>query len=111
VARWFGMPLHMLMVSGATSNLGTGIAEQNKNLSQYVLVPWGKRLTARLSRLLRDAGTFVEFDFAGLEAGSAKDSSDLLLAQTNGGLRTPNEARRILNLPPIEGGDLLRVPS
>lgn len=110
IARWFGVPPFLLMQLDKQTSWGTGIAEQNKNLAQYVLSPWCKRIEERLSRLL-PSPRWVEFDFYGLIAGSAQEESALLLTEVNGGLRTLNEARRIKNLPPLDGGDLLRIPS
>lgn len=110
IARWFGVPPFMLMQLDKQTSWGTGIAEQNKNLAQYVLYPWCKRIEEQLSRLLPQP-RWCEFDFYALTAGSAKDEQDLLLAGVNGGLRTLNEARKVLNLPPLPGGDSLRVPS
>lgn len=110
VARWTGVPPHKLMALEKTTSWGTGISEQNKALAQDVLMDYTTRMEERFSRLLPNP-RFTEFDYAGLLAGSAKDVSALLLTEVNGGIRTPNEGRRVLNLPPIEGGDTLRVPS
>jgi HK97 family phage portal protein len=110
ISRFFGVPPHLLMSIEKTTSWGTGIAEQNKNLAQYVLTPWCKRIEERVSRLLPQP-RWVEFDMAGLLAGSAQEESSLLLSEVNGGLRTLNEARRIKNLPPLPGGDALRIPS
>ena len=110
VARWTGLPPVFLMQVEKQTSWGSGIAEQNTNLSQYVLRPYTKRIEERVSRLL-STKRFAEFDFAGLVAGSPQEESALLLSDVNGGLRTPNEARRIKNIPPVEGGDELRVPS
>lgn len=111
VCRWTGVPPYLLMQLEKQSSWGTGIAETNKNLGQYVFLSWCLRLTQRLSRLIRGDKRFCEFDMAGLEAGSAQDVSALLMAEVNGGMRTLNEARRILNLAPVAGGDQLRIPS
>lgn len=110
IARWFGVPPFMLMQLDKQTSWGTGIAEQNKNLAQYVLQPWCKRIEEHVSRLLPQP-RWAEFDFYALTSGSAKDEQDLLLSSVNGGLRTLNEVRKILNLPPIDGGDQLRIPS
>lgn len=110
ISRLFGVPPFLLMQLDKQTSWGTGIAEQNKNLAQYVLSPWCKRIEERLSRLL-PAPRWVEFDMAGLLSGSASEESALLLSEVNGGLRTLNEARRIKNLPPLDGGDELRIPS
>lgn len=110
ISRWFGIPPFLLMQLDKSTSWGTGIAEQNKNLVQYVLAPLAERLCSRLSRLL-PAPRYVAFDFAELESGSATDLSNLLLSQVNGGLITANEARAKLKLPPVDGGDALRIPS
>lgn len=110
ISRFLGVPPHLLMALEKTTSWGTGIAEQNKNLAQYVLTPWCKRIEEVVSRLLPQP-RWVEFDLAGLLAGSAAEESALLLSEVNGGLRTLNEARQIKNLPPLPGGDALRIPS
>lgn len=110
VSRWTGVPLHKLGVRGATSNWGTGIAEQNRGWAQEVLNPLALRIQEPISLLLPQP-RFAEFDLAGLEAGSARDEIKLLMDQVNGGFLTLNEARRIRNLPPVEGGDVIRTPS
>lgn len=110
IARWFGVPPFLLMQLDKQTSWGTGIAEQNRNLAQYVLLPWCKRIEERLSRLL-PSPRWAEFDFAGLEAGSAKEEITLLMQQVNGGFLTLNEARKVRNLPPLPQGDELRVPS
>lgn len=108
VARWFGVPPHLLMQTEKTTSWGTGIEEQNRALGRTVLAPWASRIEQRLSRLLPAPRT-VEFDFAGLERPTFEEEITLLLAQVNGGLITVNEARKVRNLGPIEGGDVLRV--
>jgi hypothetical protein len=66
------------------------------------------RFEQRLSRLLARP-RFAEFDFAGLERPTPEDEIKLLIEQVKAGLLTVNEARKIRNLPPIDGGDVLRV--
>jgi HK97 family phage portal protein len=110
IARWFGVPPFMLMQLDKQSSWGTGLAESNRAFAQYVLLSWCKRIEERLSRLLPQP-RWCEFDFAGLEAGSAKEEISLLMQQVNGGFLTLNEARQIRNLPPVAGGDELRIPS
>lgn len=100
VARWWGLPLHLLARSGAVSNWGTGVEEQNTALGRSVLLPWAQRVDQRLSRLL-PRGQYAEFDFAGLERANPEDEIRLLLEQVAGGLLTVDEARAIRNLPPL----------
>jgi HK97 family phage portal protein len=108
IARWTGVPPHLLMQTEKQTSWGTGVSEQNRGLRQFNLVGWTSRIEQRLTRLTPRT-QFVEFDFAGLERGSASDEIELLLKETDGGLLTINEARRVRNLPPLPGGDVLRI--
>jgi HK97 family phage portal protein len=108
VARWTGVPPHLLMQTEKQTSWGTGVAEQNRGLARFTLLPWTTRLEQRLSRLLASP-RFVEFEYAGLEKPTPEEEIRLLLEQVNGGLLTVNEARHIRNLPAVPGGDVLRV--
>lgn len=108
VARWLGVPPFELMQTDKQTSWGTGIESQQRGLGRTTLAPWATRIEQRLSRLLPNP-RFVEFDFKGLERPDPATEIGLLLSETDGGLLTLNEARAILNLPPIAGGDVLRV--
>lgn len=109
VARWFGIPPHLLMETSAASNWGTGIEQQNLGLARFNLLSWTTRIEQALSTLLPKP-RYVEFDFHGLERPAPEDEVRLILEQVNGGLITPNEGRARFNLAPVEGGNELRVP-
>jgi HK97 family phage portal protein len=110
IGRWFGLPPHMLGQTEKQTSWGSGLAEMNRGFARYTLIPWSTRIEQRLSRLI--SGTrIVEFDYSALLAPSPEDEIRLLLEQLNGGMLTANEVRRIRNLPPIEGGDTLRIPA
>lgn len=100
VARWFGVPPHLLMQTDKQTSWGSGVAEQNRGLARTVLTPWCNRIEQRLSRLLRGQA-FVEFDLTGLERGNPEGEIELLIKQVEAGLLTANEARAIRNLPPL----------
>lgn len=108
IARWYGVPPHLLMQTEKQTSWGTGVAEQNRGLARFTLAPWAHRIERRLSRLL-PGPRFCEFDFASLERPTPEQEIDLLIQQVNAGLMTVNEARKIRNMPPIDGGDKLRV--
>jgi len=110
IARLTGVFPYLLMQLEKQSSWGTGLSETNANLRQYVLSTYTGRIEERVSRLLASP-RFAEFDYAGILSGSPQESSGLLMSEVNGGMRTLNEARRILNLPPVDGGDQLRIPS
>lgn len=104
IARWTGVAPHLLMQTEKQTSWGTGIEEQHRALGRHTLKPWSDRVEQRISTLLRSP-KFAEFDFAGLEQPNAKDEITLLINQVNAGLLTLNEARRIRNLPPVDGGN------
>lgn len=109
-ARFLGIPPHLLMQTEKQTSWGTGVAEQNVGLSRYTLMGWTSRLEEALSELL-PANRFAEFDYKGLLKGSPADEIKLLIEQVEAGLLTPNEARRILDLPALPDGDTTRAPS
>lgn len=108
VGRWYGVPPHLLGLTEKSTSWGQGIAEQNRGLARYTLTPWTTRIEQRLSRLIRGS-LLVEFDYTAFVAPSPEDEINLLLAQVDGGLLTPDEARRIRNMPPLPDG-LGRLP-
>lgn len=110
VGRWFGVPPHLLGLTEKSTSWGQGIAEQNRGLARYTLTPWTSRIDERVTRLLKGK-RIAEFDFKAFVKPSPEDEINLLIAQVNSGLLTLNEARKILNLPSLEGGDLPRVPA
>lgn len=107
VARWFGIPPFELMQTEKQTSWGTGIEAQQRGLARGNLLGWTMRFEQRLTRLL-GGPRFVEFDFAALERPTPEQEIRLLIEQVNAGLLTVNEARKIRNLPPIPGGDVLR---
>jgi HK97 family phage portal protein len=99
IARWFGIPPHMLGLTEKVTSWGAGIEVQNRGLARTVLAPWAARIEQRLSRLLPQP-RFVRFDFAGLERPTPETEIALLIQQVQAGLLTVDEARHKLNLPP-----------
>ncbi|SCG38198.1 phage portal protein [Micromonospora zamorensis] len=100
VARWTGVPPHLLMQTEKQTSWGTGVEEQNRALGRTVLAPWASRLEGRGSRLLVRP-RWIEIDFTGLERPSPDKEIELLIKQVGAGLLTINEARAIRNLPPL----------
>lgn len=108
IARFTGVPPHLLMQTEKQTSWGTGVAEQNRGLSRYTLAHWTSRLEQRLSRLLA-APRSVRFDYHEWERPTPEQEVDLVVKQVKEGLITPNEGRRKLGYEPIPGGDVLRV--
>lgn len=117
ISRWTGVPPHLLMQTEKQTSWGTGVDEQNRGLSKFVLGHWAKRIEERATRALAPSRPdarrerWVEFEFASLERPNFAVEIDLLLKQTGKPILTVNEARKIRNLSPIEGGDTLEAPA
>lgn len=84
----------------------------------HTLAPWYERIEQSIDVNLltdadRDAGIYANFVEEGLLRGSIKDTKDVLLGYTNGGVMTPNEARAKLDLNPDDDpkSDELRIPA
>lgn len=99
IARLYGVPKVLLAEDGA-STWGSGIAELIRGFQKFTLMNWTARIEQALSRLL-PAPRFVEFDYSGLLQPSPRESTDNLAAEIAAGLLTVDEARRLLNRPPL----------
>jgi HK97 family phage portal protein len=110
VARWFGVPPHLLAQTEKQTSWGMGVESQNRGLGRFTLVHYSAPVEEAATGLTGPSRT-VEFDYTALERPTPEQEITLLIAQVNGGLMSPNEARRIRNMPPIEGGDTLRIPA
>jgi HK97 family phage portal protein len=110
IGRWYGVPPHLLGQTEKQTSWGTGLTEQNRGLARYTLTPWTERIQQRLTPLT-GGRKIAEFDYTAFVAPDAETEIRLLLEQVNGGLLTPNEARRIRNMTPVKGGDVLRDPA
>lgn len=99
VARWTGVPPHLLMQTDKQTSWGTGVDEQNRGLSKFVLGHWAQRFEQRASRLLARP-RWAEFDFAGLERPNFETNVGLILQQMTAGLISADYGRKLLNIPP-----------
>lgn len=92
ISRWTGVPPHLLMQLDKQTSWGTGVDEQNRGLSRYVLGHWAQRFEQRASRLLARPRT-VAFDFSGLERPNYAVEVDIDLKQVAAGVMTADEYR------------------
>jgi HK97 family phage portal protein len=107
IEQLFGVPPHLMADTEKQTSWGTGIAEQNLSLARFTLRKWSERIDQRLTRRLPDGrihgpdGRFVEFDYKAFLQGTPQQEVELLLAETDGGILLPDEARQVINLPPF----------
>lgn len=111
VARWYGVPPHMLFELSGSTSWGTGIEQQTIGWVQFSLAPmWLRRVESRLTKEATPSGTYAEYAVEGLLRGDSKARSDFYKSATGGSWMTPNEARVLENLQPLDGLDEVMQP-
>lgn len=116
IARAFGVPPHMIGETSKQTSWGAGIEEMSIGFVTYTLKPHLQRIVQELNaKLFRRGAYFFEHSVTGLLRGDHAARSDFY-AKALGGTQnpawmTPNEVRKLENLPPIEGGDTLNGPN
>lgn len=113
IARIFGVPPHMIGESEKTSSWGSGVEAMSINFVKYTLQRHLTKIEQEINRKLfpRTTRWFAEFSVDGLQRGDSAARSTFYKNALGGagspGYMTPNEIRRMENLPPIDGGDQL----
>jgi HK97 family phage portal protein len=117
VCRWLGVPPILIGHAAEGQTMwGTGVEQIFLAWLMTGLRPYLVRIEqAANKRLLTPADRakrlFVEFNIDGLLRGDSKSRAEVLAKEVQNGGRTPNEWRRLNNLPPKDGGDQLFVNS
>ena len=110
VARWTGVPEHLLGTHDKQSSWGTGLLEQNKGLLQFVIDPILVNVEQTFSQLL-PRGQFMKFVREGLLRMDAKDRGAFYAQLRNLGVLSANQIAQLEDMPPVaEGGDDLWRP-
>lgn len=112
VARWFGVPNHLVGAEVASS-WGTGIEQMEIGFLTHTILGWLRRFETRVSTDLIFASDtyFAEFLVDGLLRADAKTRSEALAIQRTWGVLSTNEWRALENRNPVPGGDDYLIPS
>lgn len=116
IARILGVPPHMIGHTEKTTSWGSGVENMGRGFVKFTLSRDLVKIEQELNRKLWPTREkyFVEFNVAGLERGDLKSENEALrVALGRAGepaWMTVNEVRRIKNLPPVEGGDVIWKP-
>lgn len=114
ICRIFGVPPAMVGYGDKSSNWGTGKEVDVLGFIKFTLRKRIRRIEQALMKQLltrseRQAGVSIEFNLEGLLRGDSMGRAQFYQIMVRLGLMTRNEARRLENLPPIEGGDVAMV--
>lgn len=110
LARFYGVPPHLVGDVDKTTSWGSGIEQQNLGFLQYTLKPYLDRWEYSIERWLvkesEQGGIHAEHNLDGLLRGDSTSRASFMQIMVNTGIRTVNEVRRLDNLPPLPGGDV-----
>jgi HK97 family phage portal protein len=111
ICRWYGVPSVLVNDNNGTTTWGSGIEQIMQGFYKLTLRPLLEKIeVSMLVNLLspEDRRSMeIEFDFNALLRSDIKTMFESYKSAVNGSLMTPNEARRELNLQPVEAGDQL----
>lgn len=110
LARFYGVPPHLVGDVDKTTSWGSGIEQQNTGFLQYTLKPYLDRWEYSIERwLVKESEQGIihaEHNLDGLLRGDSTSRASFMQIMVNTGIRTVNEVRRLDNLPPLPGGDV-----
>lgn len=113
ICRWFRVPPFMVGHTEKTTSWGTGLEQQMIGFMAFSLRPYLVRIEQSINRSLIPAAQrgqlTAEFSVEGLLRADSKARAEFYGRMVRTGIMTRNEARRLENLPPKEGGDVLTV--
>ena len=113
IARIYGVPPHMIGHTTASTSWGSGIEQQAIGFVRFTLQRHLVRIEQEINRKFwpRSTAFFAEFNVSGLERGDYKARNEgyrvALGRAGEPGWMTINEVRRMENLAPLEGGDVV----
>jgi HK97 family phage portal protein len=114
ICRFTGVPPFLVFEASQTTTLGSSLEQMMLAFLEQTISPMASAIEAAfetqlMTREERAGGYRMELVS---EPGRFTDSKTLaegLSVSVQGGIRKPNEARAVLGLPPVEGGDELLI--
>jgi phage portal protein BeeE len=112
VARAFNIPPHLLGLPG--TNTYSSVEQNNIAFVTHTLRPIVQKLESAFTPLMANetggATAFVKFTLDGLLRGDANSRFSAYSVGLQAGYLTINDIRRLEDLPPVQGGEIIRVP-
>ena len=107
VARWFGVQPHLLLHLERSTN--NNIEHQGMEFVTYTMAPeianWESELNRKLFTNGEKRDHYVEFNINALLRGDSKARSDFYRGMFAVGALSPNQIKKLENMPAYEGGD------
>jgi HK97 family phage portal protein len=114
ICRFFGTPPHLIGHIVGNTQLGSSIESQTMGWVVFSLRRRLKRIEQSLTKQLlspadRARGLRVKFDMRGLMRADSKTRAEFYQLALQNGWMTINEVRELEDLPPVPGGDVIRL--
>jgi HK97 family phage portal protein len=105
VARWFGIPPHMLFETEKSTSWGSGLEQQSLGFVIYTLRSgWLPRFEQRISKELLPTNQQARYAVEGLLRGDTAARAAFYRTMRELGVYSVDEIRDLENLPPLEDG-------
>lgn len=105
VARFFRVQPELIGASSGNSSITYANVEQRSlSVMQFTLGPWTTRLETGIGQLL-PAPTYTKANVDGFIRTDARTRSEIIDRDLRNGMLSLNEARALLDRPPVDGGD------
>jgi HK97 family phage portal protein len=112
VARAFNIPPHLLGLPG--TNTYSSVEQNNIAFVTHTLRPIVQKLESAFTLLMVNepggSTAFIKFTLDGLLRGDANSRFTAYSVGLQAGYLTINDIRRLEDLPPVDGGEIIRVP-
>jgi HK97 family phage portal protein len=108
IARFYGVPPHLIADASGSTSWGSGLAEQNQTFGSFTLQPLCERIEEGHARLLTTHGLPDVFFKLNLDAklrSAPKERAETNDIRIKNGSLTINEARATEDQPPVPWGD------
>ena len=105
IARWFGIPPHMLGSTEKVTSWGSGIEEQTLGFVTWTLRAWLTRYEQRITKILKPGPVYAHYAIEGLLRGNAKTRAEFYKALWEIGVLSTNDILALEERAPVEGGD------
>jgi hypothetical protein len=107
IARWFGVPPHMVGDVERSTSWGSGIEQQGLGFLIYSLQPWIELLeqSIRYTFIIQPERYYAKFNANAILRMDQKAQADMFAVMIEKGILSPNECRELLDRNPREGGD------
>jgi len=112
IARWFGVPPHMVGDVERSTSWGTGIEQQGLHFLIYSLLPWIELIeqSIRFTLVVQPDKFYPKFNVNAILRMDAKAQADVFAILVDKGILNPNECRELLERNPRKGGDEYAKP-